>query len=209
MPGWISRLLLTAIVVGGAFNTVRLVSATADAVQRIGVTQEALSELTQYVTGTHAVNRERLALEVAPDGMTEFDASFDRRLGRLRALTAEMTASTSHVGGWAGGFVPESAGANGLRAIDAERRAYVQAVAAAATTEETPYRPGGVRLIDLHAQKLLAAITAQRDQTIAAKSGALIAAETNVSLALPAAALIVSYLIWRPSGSRSEGGGGA
>jgi hypothetical protein len=121
-----------------------------------------------------------------------------------------MTAATAQVGGWSGGFTPRGAGTSGLRDIDVERRAYAQAVVTAATSETTPYHPSGVRLIDLQAQKLLATITVQRDHTTVAKSGALFAAETYVWLALPAAALIISYLIWRPSWSpRVEGGGNA
>ena len=196
MPPWGSRLLLTVIVVAGTVHAVRLVSSTADAVERIGLTEQALADLAQYVTGIHATNRERLTAEApASEEMIEFDATFDRRLARLTTLTAEMTAATTHVGSWPGA---SAAATGGLRAIDLDRRAYVQAVATAATSETTSYQPGGVRLIDLQAQKLLTTITAQRDHANAAKTGALLAAETTVSLALPAAALIISYLIWRP-----------
>ena len=201
MPDWISRLLLTVIVMTGALNTVRLVSATAEAVEQISATEEALAELTQYITGVHAANRERLTTDawLAPEEMITFDATFDRRLARLNRLTAEMTAATAHVGGWSGGFAPRGAAPGGLRDIDVERRAYVQAVMTSGTSETTPYHPRGVRLIDLQAQKLLATITVQRDHTTVAKAGALFVAETNVWLTLPAAALIISYLIWRPT----------
>jgi hypothetical protein len=62
-----------------------------------------------------------------------------------------------------------------------------------------------VRLLDLQAQKLLAAITAQRDYTDIARSGALLAAETTVMLSFPAAALLIGYLIWRPNGEPQLG----
>ena len=204
MPPWSSRLLLTVLVVAGAAHAVRLVSATADAVERISLTEQALAELAQYITGIHATNRERLTVEQAPasEEMIEFDAAFDRRLARLTALTAEMTAARTHVGSWSGG---SAAATGGLRAIDLERRAYVRAVATAATSETTAYQPGGVRLIDLQALKLLETITAQRDHANVAKTGALLAAETTVSLALPAAALIISYLIWRPARDPDRG----
>jgi hypothetical protein len=197
----ISRLLLTAIVIAGAANTVSVVSATSDAIEHIGHAETAMAELTQYITGTHAVIRERVALGDAPvpQALNEFDATFDRRLAELRTLTAQVTEATAHVGSWSGGFMPEGSGANNLRAIDAERRAYVQAVALAGTEEPTQYQASGVRLVDLRAQKLLATITAQRDYTDVAKSGALMAAETTVMLSFPAAALLISYLIWRPT----------
>ena len=196
----ISRLLLTAIVIAGAMNAVSVVSATSDAIVQIGRAETAMAELTQYITGTHAAIRERVAVGEAPvpQAMSEFNATFDRRLAELNTLTAQVTEATGHVGSWSGGFMPERSGTTNLRAIDVERRAYVQAVSTAGV-EDTPYHPSGVRLIDLRAQKLLATVTAQRDYTDVAKSGALLAAEITVMLSFPAAAMLISYLVWRPT----------
>jgi hypothetical protein len=188
------RVIATIVVACGAYATVYLTSGTTGAIEYIDRIDSALVDLSHSISDAHASIRP-LVTEGGSrdDAITDFNASVDRRLTRLRRLNTlidEQTATAL--------WKQPLQGNADIQHIDEEREAYVNS---ATTTLTTPvFDPArSVRMFDLQAQKLIQTVESVRDSAATARERARIANETTVEVASGLGALLIVYLIWRPA----------
>jgi hypothetical protein len=126
------------------------------------------------------------------DALARFDKGVERRVAQFLTLkTIYELQATAYV--WA---QPLLGNANIVR-VDEERRAYVAAASAAATTP-TRDRSTSLRMLDLRAQKLIQTVEALRDSADMARGRILIAIDGMVAMSLGIGVLLMVYLIWKP-----------
>ena len=191
---WIGRVVLTTGIVCGASGTIFFLSGTLKAIGDIDRVDRILADLSRYIADGHGWIRERVVTLASFDdeALARFDKGVERRVAEIRNLNARFVQQTS-VSFWT---QPMWRNADVYR-VDEERREYVTAASAAATT------PLGdpamnLRMFDLHAQKLIQTVEAVRDSADSARARALIAVRGIVALSSTLSMLLIAYLLWRP-----------
>ena len=147
----LGRLTLTAAVGAAAAVSLYLVSGSVKTVEDIDRTDDTLAELSQYIAEGHASIRGLVATpgSSADAALLSFEKAVDRRIARLRTLNSQIEQRAA-----ATVWSQPLQGSIDVQRIDEERRAYVSAGETAPTVgvEESPK---ALRLLDLHARKLI------------------------------------------------------
>lgn len=200
----IGHIVLTIGIVCGALGTTLLVSSALKAVEHVDRVNNTLAELSHYIADGHASIRGPVSAPGSPsdDALEHFNRGVERRVAQFRNLKTDLEQQAS-----AYLWTQLLLGNTDVFRVDEERRAYVTAAVAAATT---PARDRGVslRTLDLRAQKLIQTVEALRDSTDMARGRALIAVDGIVALSSGVGVLLIVYLMWHPllGGARHSAG---
>jgi hypothetical protein len=190
----LGRLTLTAAVGAAAAVSLYLVSGSVKTVEDIDRTDDTLAELSQYIAEGHASIRGLVATpgSSADAALLSFEKAVDRRIARLRTLNSQIEQRAA-----ATVWSQPLQGSIDVQRIDEERRAYVSAGETAPTVgvEESPK---ALRLLDLHARKLIVTVATMRDSAEMARGQALFAAEEIAAVSSGFGSLLIAYLIWYP-----------
>jgi hypothetical protein len=190
----LGRLTLTTAVGVAAAVSLYLVSGSVKTVEDIDRTDDTLAELSQYIAEGHASIRGLVATpgSSADAALLSFEKAVDRRIARLRTLNAQIEQRAA-----AAVWTQPLPGRIDVQRIDDERRAYVTA---GATTPivGADNSAQGLRLLDLHARKLIVTVATMRDSAETARGQALFAAEEIVAVSSGFGTLLIAYLIWYP-----------
>jgi hypothetical protein len=188
------RVAMTATVGCVAAVSVILVSGALRAIEHIGRVENALADLSHYVTESHAAIRGRLAGAGSPhdNPLARFGAGVERRLNGLRGLDTQLEQQTRAYW-WT---EPVRKGVD-ISRFEQDGLAYVAAATDMATTPSSDPAMD-LRLLDLHALQMLQTVEGMRDNVDAARERALADAYGLVALSMGVGALLIAYLIWYP-----------
>jgi hypothetical protein len=191
---WLRRVTLTIGLACGAFGTILVVSGTLRAIDRVDQISHTLAGLSHYIAERHAAIQVRsTALGTLDDAaLVRFDTGVGRRLAEFRTLKTLLAQQTSAL--W---WTQPLRGNLEVDRVEAERRAYLAAARATASTPASNLAMS-LRMFDLHAQQLIQTVEAIRDGAEAARARAIIAADAIVSLSLGGGVLLIAYLLWHP-----------
>jgi hypothetical protein len=190
----LGRLTLTTAVGVAAAVSLYLVSGSVKTVEDIDRTDDTLAELSQYIAEGHASIRGLVATpgSSADAALLSFEKAVDRRIARLRTLNSQIEQRAA-----AAVWTQPTQNRIDVQRIDEERRAYVTA-GAMTPMVGVDDSAKGLRLLDLHARKLIVTVATMRDTAETARGQALFAAEEIAAVSSGFGTLLIAYLIWYP-----------
>jgi hypothetical protein len=196
----LGRLTLTTAVGVAAAVSLYLVSGSVKTVEDIDRTDDTLAELSHYIAEGHASIRGLVATpgSSADAALLSFEKAVDRRIARLRTLNMQIERRAA-----ATVWSQPLQGSVDVQRIDEERRAYVTA-GATAPMVGIDESANGLRLLDLHARKLIVTVATMRDSAETARGQALFAAEEIAAVSSGFGSLLIAYLIWYPVFTRKR-----
>ena len=194
-PEWLGRVTLTLTVACCALAAVVCISNALRAGDQMVRLENSVAELSQFIAGSHASIRERVAARESFDGeVATLDSGVERRLDRIRAALKQPAG----VGWW----TSQLSGSLTLYRLVEDRRAYV--AAAIATIDAPDDRAASLRRFELSAQKLIVTVDAARDSIEPSRVQARDDAAAMVMLALGMGSLVIVYLVWLPVFGRAR-----